>query len=155
MWWCCWLPSTDWLPGIKMCKGAPFIPVKCGSLSLKVNQHITSAFILGKSHILPPSGLSGSASKTKEDIWVQILLSAHFWPLKHLHNKFAGHCLIAIFSPKDVLVCILRLCWTFYSVNKWQILVMAALQIDHPGWGHGTNLGQAFIRSRAVPKQHA
>lgn len=53
------------------------------------------------------------------------LLSTFLWLLKHLHNKFAGHCLTLIFSFKYVLACILELCRTFYSVNKWGPHAMA------------------------------
>lgn len=49
-----WLLSTDWLPGVKVCKSIPLISAKCSSLGLKVNQHISSGFILWKSQNLSP-----------------------------------------------------------------------------------------------------
>lgn len=121
------------------------------SLRRSVDEHISSSFFSQGNHrFCPPPGRPGSSSKNQTRLMSSNSpLSTFLWPLKHLHNKFAGHCFTLIFSFKYVLARILELCWTFYSVNKWRPRAMAAQQIDHPEWGHGTNLGQAFIRSRA------
>lgn len=44
-------------------------------------------------------------------------LSTFPWPLNHLDNKFGGYCHCLMFKSKRSLVCLLWLCWTFYSVK--------------------------------------
>lgn len=95
----------------------------------------------------PPLGLSGSSSNTKWDLWLKILLSGHF------RNPWIIYITRLLSPPRDVLSCFHGPCWTFYSVNKWQMRMIAAGQNDHPVWGHRLNSSQALIRHQSFPKR--
>lgn len=136
MWWCLVTAKyrlTAWGEGVEECLSL----CKCGSLSLKVNQHIFSGFITG-------------LCLKHQTLWAHFCDPRIIYITTLLATASASHWYST--SPKDVLACFPGLCWTSHSVNKWQMGVMAARQIDHPGWGHSINLGQAFIGSRALSK---
>lgn len=142
------------MPGVKVHKiASPCCPESSASKPPSTPTHFLWSYPRENHRFWPPEDFLAQLQRQTRLMSSNPPLDTFLWPLNHLHNKFAGHCLTLIFKSK-------KMSWQASLGHAEHFILLTSVRqewwpfsrLTTQGEVTAENLSHAFIQSRALRK---